>query len=74
MQRPLHQELGHDADQRDGRPEIIFLALPFLISGAVAGFFLAGHITLSAVAFGGVAIGCVLGWWARGLTGKGDAG
>jgi hypothetical protein len=64
----------HSADQRQDWPQVIVLAVPFALSGAIAGFFLAGHVALAAAVFGAIAVGLILGWWCRGLADKGDVG
>jgi hypothetical protein len=65
---------GHVEEQRQGWPQVIVLAVPFAVSGAIAGFFLAGYIALAVAVFGAIAVGLILGWWCRGLADKGDVG
>jgi len=73
MERPACDVPGQADASREGRPAVIIRAMPFAISGAVAGFFLAGHIALGAGVLGGVLLGVILGWWCRELAGGSDA-
>ena len=76
MLRPLHHKPVDEADHWDDphdRPGGPIVAIAFAASGAVVGFLLAGYIALGFGIFGGVVVGCVAGWWARGLSGEDDA-
>lgn len=69
MERPARHEPEHAGLSHENQPPIIILGAPFAMSGAVAGFFLAGHVTLGAGIFAAVLAGLIVGWWCRGLAG-----
>jgi len=56
----------HVDDDDDGVP-VLGVALVAL-SGAVVGFFIAGHFATGAIVFVAVLVGVVLGWMARGVA------